>query len=583
MSISSGGNVSGSGNIDPAFLGRQEDPSIGKKSALSETSSTAIEKQEGVVKSGAMASYGTELQVKEAKYRETQKKSSTSSKNRLKGTFSRVKAGVQGFLKGFGSRSSRISARQAEARGEGSSMLPTDMAFAKKKGNRVSPEMMGFFLDSVNMGESSSDISMLSLDSLKSSSLRSYPPDENIDVSETSSKTSFGSFQRAATPFNEETTNLWTRARLGGEIVSSLLDPNAETSSLVRRSVSAVEGMLDISNIKKEEASTAMEPLSSPYSTRSKNILTTQSSDPEPIEEDNKTVSSHKLMEDTMKAEDKKRSREQQQEDQEMLARAMAGLLLKSTSGGVYVATGSPWSSPSTKFPPPKISGIVSHRSLSRKSNKVPEEGRKTSSDFSSSRKLGRSTMDIPKEAFHSSESTYRFSENFRNPDDPFRKEEVKASEFSLSESVSRSSSPVPLDSTFPRESGIGGPLGNDAVSSLYQFDSQRGVSLLAPTLRSVKEYKDLLEEHKGPGGPPDPLVYQYRNISVEPPIIFRSPLPYGGSSRSAIQGKPEASGVHDDGGGRGGFSNQKQKEERESSKSFNTKDEKKPSIDSGM
>lgn len=554
MSVSGSGNVSpGSGNIDPSLFRRTTgESSVGRKSSLtSESTSTAAEKQEGLVQSGAAASYGTETNINEAKYRETQRKSSSSPKSRLKGPFSRVKAGVQGFLKGFGSRASRVSARNAEARGEGVSMIPTEISMTPKK-NRVSPEMQRFYLDAVSMGGSSSDVSMLSFDSLKSSDLRTpLLLEGNLSASEVSSTASFGSFQKAAS--FEESSNLCSVARLGGEAISTLLDPNIETSSLVRRAaLTTNEGMIDLEDLENALASTSMETLATPLS--SKGDFSAQSVDTDVVE--NKPgmdmgVSSSGVIEDNAKAQEKKESQKQLQEDQEMLARAMAGLLMKSQYGDVYVPeTSSSWSSPSTRFPPPKISGTIAHPSSSKAKKTSFFGNLESHRTFSSSGGSQKASMDIPFTPSQSSEGGYRFPiarDSSWFPEDS----EPSSTEFHLPESSSKNLTSIPREG-IPRavESGIGGALGNDAVSSSYQFDSFSGFSALAPLPRSTQEYKHLLEHYKGPGGPPDPLIYQYRNVAVEPPIILRPPQPYGGSaSRFVVQGKPEASSVHDDGG----------------------------------
>lgn len=42
-------------------------------------------------------------------------------------------------------------------------------------------------------------------------------------------------------------------------------------------------------------------------------------------------------------------------------------------------------------------------------------------------------------------------------------------------------------------------------------------------------------------------MIYQYRNVAVDPAIIFQSPSPFSVSSRFSVQGKPEAVAVYND------------------------------------
>ena len=109
---------------------------------------------------------------------------------------------------------------------------------------------------------------------------------------------------------------------------------------------------------------------------------------------------------------------------------------------------------------------------------------------------------------------------------------------------------PVPEQSSLEKYDASAASSGMNTVSSAYLFPAERGVAFLAPTPVSLDEYKYEIDHHKGPGGPPDPLIYQYRNVAIDPPLVLRPPQPFTYSSRFVVQGKPEASSVHDDGGG---------------------------------
>ncbi|ACZ33308.1 conserved hypothetical protein [Chlamydia pneumoniae LPCoLN] len=553
MAVSGGGGIQPSsdpGKWNPALQGEQaEGPSPLKESIFSETKqASSAAKQESLVRSGSTGMYATESQINKAKYRKAQDRSSTSPKSKLKGTFSKMRASVQGFMSGFGSRASRVSAKRASDSGEGTSLLPTEMDVALKKGNRISPEMQGFFLDASGMGGSSSDISQLSLEALKSSAF-SGARSLSLSSSESSSVASFGSFQKAIEPMSEEKVNAWTVARLGGEMVSSLLDPNVETSSLVRRAMATGnEGMIDLSDLGQEEVSTAM---TSPRAVEGK-VKVSSSDSPEA----NPTgIPNSNTLERAEKEAEKQESREQLSEDQMMLARAMAGLL--TGAAPQEVLSNSVWSGPSTVFPPPKFSGTLpTQRSGDKSKHKSPGIEKSTNhTNFSPLREGTVKSAEV--KSLPHPESMYRFPK-----DSIVSREEPEAvvkesTAFKNPENSSQNFLPIAEESVFPKESGTGGALGSDAVSSSYHFLAQRGVSLLAPLPRATDDYKEKLEAHKGPGGPPDPLIYQYRNVAVEPPIVLRSPQPFSGSSRLSVQGKPEAASVHDDGGGgnSGGFS----------------------------
>ncbi|WP_100934714.1 hypothetical protein [Candidatus Chlamydia corallus] len=551
MAVSGGGGIHPSSDPskwNPALKGDQaEGPSAPKESVFSETKQASSAKQESLVRSGSTGMYETESQINKAKYRKTQDRASTSPKSRLKGTFSKMRASVQGFMSGFGSRASRVSAKRASDNGEGTSLLPTAMDVAVKKGNRISPEMQGFFLDASGMGGSSSDISQLSLDALKSSAF-SETRSLSRSSSGASSVASFGSFQRAVEPMSEEKVNAWTVARLGGEMVSSLLDPNVETSSLVRRAMATGnEGMVDLSDLGQEEMSTAMTP---PKTIEAK----VKSSSSESVEANPKAMQGSNTLEKAEKEAEKKESREELSEDQIMLARAMASLLAGSGTGEIYIST-SVWSGSSTKFPLPKFSGTLSPQRSGDKSKHKPLGIEKSDNHTNFSPIRESALRGAAVESLPHAEGRHRFPRDAAVPSEMPKSFVKESTEFKHPDNSSENFLPISEESVFPTKSGLGGPLGSDAVSSSYHFLAQRGVSLLAPTPRSTNDYKEKIEAHKGPGGPPDPLIYQYRNVSVEPPIVFRSPQPFSGSSRLSVQGKPEASSVHDDsGGGNSGF-----------------------------
>ncbi|EPP36822.1 hypothetical protein [Chlamydia avium] len=570
MAVSGSGNISPSGpnNWDPSIHENTPESTEGTKGLVfSDSRANSTDRQEAVVMSGTTATYETEKTINEGKYKKTQEKASTSTQSRLRSKFSRVSASIQGFLSGFGTRASRVSARIAEANGEGRSMLPSSMDMVGSKNNRISPEMRGFYLDASGLGESSSDISRLSIDSLQSTSLSTTEllssVDEKISASTASSISSFGSVQTAR-EVNSLTVESWTRSRLGGEMISSLLDPNVETSSLLRRaSVVSNEGMIDLSDLGQENLSTSMSSssssMSSSSSSRNTKIIST-GEDAGKIE--SVDVDSSGMVQQSIKENEKKELQEDILKEQLALAGMMASLLTSGESSSVYVPVDPAVSSSGTSFPAPKISGTIK-KFYDKKTHLPPGiENVKSQTNFSSDNTFSR--MDSSALLGARSESAYRFpKDSGLQEGEIFNNSEEGATSF-VDDTGDRVFDPVPDRSSFQKYDSSATSTEFSAISSAYLFPADRGMSLLSPTPISVDDYKRELSYHKGPGGPPDPLIYQYRNVSVDPPLILRSPQPFSSSSRISVQGKPEAASVHDDGGGfsgNGGFSDQEKEQ----------------------
>ncbi|EPP31828.1 hypothetical protein CPC197_0576B, partial [Chlamydia psittaci C1/97] len=137
------------------------------------------------------------------------------------------------------------------------------------------------------------------------------------------------------------------------------------------------------------------------------------------------------------------------------------------------------------------------------------------------------------------SESHYRFPRN------PFPEDYIPnlskdgTANFSALSNTEAVFLPIPEENSFPRYEASAELTGYDTISSAYLFPAHQGMSLLAPLPRSLSEYKHQIEKRKGPGAPPDPLIYQYRNVAIDPPLIFRAPQPFASSSRLGVQGKP--------------------------------------------
>ncbi|WP_284441543.1 hypothetical protein [Chlamydia gallinacea] len=548
MVISGSGNISPSGPNpwDPSVAGKQPESMEGtKKSVFSDVKeATSTSKQEALAVSGQTAMYETEKTINEGKYKKTQEKASTSLKSRLRSKFSKIGASIQGFLSGFGTRASRVSARIAESNGEGRSMLPSSIGMVDKKNNRISPEMRGFYLDASGLGKSSSDISRLSVDSLQSTSLASgWVSSGSISASESSAIASFGPVQttRAVT---SDVVNYWTGSRLGGEMISSLLDPNVETSSLLRRaSLIENEGMVDLADLSQENFSTSMHKSSALKNTK---VLTTgeDAGKVESLEID----SSYGIVQQSIKENEKKEMQEDLLKEQMAMAEMMASLLTSGASSTVYVP-GSFLSSSGTRFPPPRISGTIAKSFYDKKTHLAPGiEKVKSQTDFSfGGRDPGREDGSLVLGS--RSESSYRFPREVITTEEETVNHE-QSTVFLNDRTVNNIFDPVPEQSSLEKYDASAASSGMNTVSSAYLFSAERGVAFLAPTPVSLDEYKYEIDHHKGPGGPPDPLIYQYRNVAIDPPLVLRPPQPFTYSSRFVVQGKPEASSVHDDGGG---------------------------------
>ena len=526
-------SVSGSGNVSPAtpdfdpsiLMGKQAASANAAKesSGAARPSETSSAEQQAIISSGVELDYVSDLQQSEGKYKKTLDKTSQSPKAKLKGNFSKVRAGTQGFLTGFGTRAARISARKAEANGEGMSMIPSQMEYVKKKGNRVSPEMQNFYLGASGFGVQSSDISPTTESSLGATSLSASPSltslhdpvsVEHLSAGEVTALASFNPTIRAAS-LNEHTIKTWTESRLGGEMVSSLLDPNVETSSLLRRAPTVNnEGMIDVSDMGNQSASVSMEGL----------------------------VNS--VVDEPSSAEGEKKKEELSLEEMAAMAKMMAALLSSGQEMTFFVASSTPGTG-STQFPAPKFSGIIPHN-FSKKERVEDIWGQDVSSkSISFDTREERSVIPLPTTGLHE-EASYRFPMG-ESPWDvneiPFA---VQQSAVFPAENTNVSQDWVPKESA-EKFNVSAEKSGNDVISSAYQFPSHLGMAALAPTPLSVNDYKKEVDHRKGPGGPPDPLIYQYRNVAVDPAIIFQTPSPFSVSSRFSVQGKPGVFAVYDD------------------------------------
>ncbi|EPP35700.1 hypothetical protein CP10139811_0067 [Chlamydia ibidis] len=551
MSISGNNNIGPSNlnNWDPAIVEKQASAlSDSRKTEFVETSSTSVKKHEAVAESssGLLANYESDLAINKGKYDRAQ--ASTSARSKFRGAFCKIRASLQGFLSGFGTRASRVSARRAMDNGEGMSMLPSTMDMVKKKGNRISPEMQGFYLDASGFGGSSSSIAHVKLENLSSTSFSRHQDTAlaPITSSQLSSIVAFSGQRKDISPITDATVTAWTIERLGGEMVPTLLDPNAETSSLLRRASGIEnEGMVDLSDLEHEHSSTDMSV------SRLKGVKSSESKDA------NKEEAIHEgsgILEESAREAEKKESRDDLLKDQMAIAKMMESIVSSNTYGTIYLGSGqSIWSGGSvTQFPAPKISGTII-QSVPKKTHKaVGIESSDPSTVFSPNynEDIKRVNYSVGSER---TENEYRFPKEIGTDVFTNTKQIQSSTQFRSRENISQNFSLVPEKSPLPKYDASAISAGSDTISSSYMFLSHQGVSLLAPLPKSNEEYKIDLQKHKGPGAPPDPLIYQYRNVAIDPPLIFNPPKVFASSSRLGIQGKPGAADVHNDAGSNSG------------------------------
>lgn len=438
-------------------------------------------------------------------------------------------------------------------------MLPSDMEMVEKKGNRISPEMQRFYLDASGFTSSSLSLPDLSEQGVRSTSFVS-PLASGRAASLPALFSSMSTFYAKHREVTPHVVHSWTEKRLGGEMISKLLDANVETASLLRRSSSILhEGMVDLSDLHNQDLSTAMQPYAaSPQERKSLSSEKENKAEPQQPKVVDTSYSSSLLA----KNEEKREENEDMMQEQMALARMMTSLL---TTGdhSTYIPVNAQWSPSGTKFPAPKISGSIpkSYGEKGKHSRYHAQRSSSSHQDTESTVSFSSPSFSVHTQAY--GEGAYRFPrEVVSSGGSVAHYADIQQASYSTS-MRGEEEGEVPAEYPPLHESIPKGLSHSYTVSSSYLFPSQQGTATLAPLSRSMDEYKRQVEKTKGPGAPPDPLIYQYRNVSVDPPLVLRSPQPFLSSSRFVIQGKPEASAVRDDGRGNGGFSQQQQSEER--------------------
>lgn len=546
MSVSGSGNVSPSGaNWDPNIMGKSTDashePQEGRSLNTFDQGSLTTSSSQAFALSGAAFDYESEVQINESKYKKTQDKT-LSVKNKLRGQFSKAQASVRGFLSGFGSRASRVSARKAEIKEGGRSYLPSNTEIVNSKGNRISPELRSFYLQASGVNSQPVDIQTLSyrptaVHSFSSSSF--HPVDiQGIDLH------SLNALLMAShkTQLHEDTINLWLMARLGGEMISILLDPNVETSSLLRRaSTVGNESLDDLVLMSRNSIGSQIARRSLP-------------NEDDGVKQSENSSASTQKTETSEKTEVKKEGKDDASEKLLGLSK-MASLLLATPSSETFTPYSLVSVDSGKTFAPVSSSSII--RTFKSKHQPLGIAKRSSQASFYSSTNQQTQVVVRTSEALRM-ESPYRFPLNQEDVTAVQRRNDV--SSFIVVERNSDVAYSLPHTSLiYMQYNASAEDLNGEIIISSFHFSVERGVSLLPEAPVSAQKYLNLLQAHKGPGAPPDPLIYQYRNVSIDPPIILRSLQPFASSSRLQVQGKPEAASVHDDSGREQQFSDRQQ------------------------
>ncbi|WP_213319031.1 hypothetical protein [Chlamydiifrater volucris] len=578
MSTISGGGMSpmGGPNWDPNMMGGAEKSSeevndaehldtidtIDISSDKTDSAAATGKKQEAVVRSSSSLEHFSETQLNKRKLEKTHEKMGAFSK--LKQSMNKMKSGMKAFLSGFGSKGASVSMKKAKASGEGTSLIPSDIPESYGKSSDMSPRMMDFYLDASGMPRSGEGgiefnpyVTQISSDFGISNPIFDHKSISLEDVAASSSL--FSSSKPVMRPDNPELIySSWTAKRLGGEAISKLIDPNTETSSLLRRSpLLGMDGTIDFVL---PDAKTTSSASFSRHLVSSDERVGEISSRGEEV-----TLETGEAVEELSENEQKKDLAEKITKEQIENQKAKEKLLLSAIPPGgfPYVGNTSSFSSGGFyKFRLPKGSGSQNSSGVLGKEVHLREDGfdiHKSSgkSKKFSSRVVDNDALEIEKkedswssQRFKHLENTNSSSSNFRYKEENFLEHSIAVSGGSIS--FSRNSSEVPLE----RTSAI--------TCSSYLFSSCQGMAFQLPPPKSKSEYIKELNDIPGRNSPPDPLIYQYRNVAIDPALVLKPHTPYGeGSSKMSIQGKPEAASAHNDSGDDNN-DRQKQEERRE-------------------
>ncbi|WP_213357771.1 hypothetical protein [Chlamydiifrater phoenicopteri] len=563
MSTISGGGMSplGGPNWDPNMMGGPEKAAeevndsehidtidtIDISSDKTDSVSTTGKKQEAVVRSSSSLEHFSEAQLNKRKLEKTQEKMGAFSK--LKQSMNKMKSGMKAFLSGFGSKGASISAKKARDSGEGTSLIPSEIPESFGKSADVSSSMMDFYFDASGMARSEYESIDTDMRSTQSSSF--FGIDNPIfDHSALSleeveaSSVLFAPTKPTISPDDVDVVySSWTSQRLGGEVVSKLMDANVETTSLLRRSpLLAMEGMVDFAAPELRTASATS--FSRKISPSNDELVEEMSARNEEV-----TLETGEAVEELSENEQKKDIAEKITQEQIENQKAKEKLLLNASllGGGPYLASSSSFSSSGFyKFRLPRGSGNESSPGVLGKEVRVREDGfdihkSGMKSQKFSSKVVDNDTLKIEKtltpltfKRYESLGESSSSSSDFRYREESFLERPIKINTRSSSFSDNRQERPL------ERKSAI--------TCSAYLFSSCQGMAFQLSPPKSKAEHLKELNDIPGRNSPPDPLIYQYRNVAVDPALVLRPHSPYGeGSSKMSIQGKPEAASAYND------------------------------------
>lgn len=504
------------------------------------------------IDSGVLADYLSESQVSQGRYENL-----GSGTKSLKFPTSRVKSESKAFSSSFGSRKSRASANRSKYRGDGIASLPSTLPMVQGR-NKLSPEMQSFYLsasglrnsdtdmvqiqdyDQVNTSDHSLGVSHLSplhglelevlLPSLDQNSLHEYIAShssvhqEVIDVHQLDHK-----------------CDMWTIARMGGEEVSVLLDANVESSSLIRRATTIDTNILQLDSSYDDGGFVSFDSIDTSYQGSANTSKDSEVVDGETHEDANSELEGDIIMN---------------------------WMFLESVPpGGFPVLAGlGVFGADSKRLFDIDTSKTVSSSYVFSSRSRAPQKEKMTSSfppsDVSDTR------LDAPRYIQESSEPVYDrglwgVSSHSLNMDEHARNNmEIGVSRFVYHvNSHNDSYDPREFSFVFSKKNyDVNIPAGNQdqpakneavpTISSSFHFSSQSGSAMLFDLPESLDDYKVRLDRTPGRHAPPDPLVYQYRAVGIDPPIILNPPGGAWASSRLVVMNTPEAEGVYEDSSG---------------------------------
>ncbi|MEG2670634.1 MAG: hypothetical protein RR927_00345 [Victivallaceae bacterium] len=493
--------------------------------AFAEGTGKSTSKQESVIRSSIGAEFLSDSELGLCKFNKAQESASSSGK--LKLTSNKSRSSRKAFMAGFKSAGTRRSysdpgiSGDKKTKGDGRVLLPSDVLESRKP-KFFSPQTASLLFEGIGVP----NVETWKEDPFKKSS-------EFLSTGASVSVPHLVSYFEALsrTSSLESVRNSWTTDYMRGGELGSLTLNFPEESAL---------------------ASRVQEPTTIEESSDVSDLLT---SFPEPTERQSSPISSEKkeqalIKEMLLRGDETNNQKDAQGEidEDETVEELMKQLLLSGMPPGGFPLVGGEtvsgtWSgASSSEFRIPSnnqasLPTIYSSGKLSERATSYPttlplvtglmqptrineQQGNTKSDGVINESKSGLEQTSV---------SSFLGEERISNPS--------MSSDYGKSDEKSSKNQDVTL-----------------LTSSIFAFGSSSGMSVSLEN-NNVTEKIDLSigdRNKDGKGGPPNPLVYQYRSISIDPPIILRNPV-YVSDSRHTLSGKPsviEAGGDYSQGRG---------------------------------